>query len=127
MYGATGAGKSSLLMACLQELVAVEGKSLMNGSVSYASQRAWIQNATVRLRSLMRCNHREMRRNYLFDPPYLVRGATASAWLAPRYSRTTVIFEFVEKTKSYFRFVWLGLCFTGPSPPQSGTRWIRRP
>ena len=47
MYGTTGAGKSSLLMACLQELVAVEGKSLMNGSVAYASQRAWIQNATV--------------------------------------------------------------------------------
>ncbi|CAM9532963.1 unnamed protein product, partial [Ectocarpus sp. 12 AP-2014] len=38
VYGATGAGKSSLLMACLQELVTVEGRSLMNGSVSYASQ-----------------------------------------------------------------------------------------
>ena len=47
MYGATGAGKSSLLMACLQELVTVQGRSLMNGSVAYASQRAWIQNATV--------------------------------------------------------------------------------
>lgn len=47
VYGATGAGKSSLLMACLQELVTVEGKSLMNGTVAYASQRAWIQNATV--------------------------------------------------------------------------------
>lgn len=49
VYGATGAGKSSLLMACLQELVTVEGRSLMNGTASYASQRAWIQNATVRL------------------------------------------------------------------------------
>ncbi|CAN0100738.1 unnamed protein product, partial [Ectocarpus sp. 4 AP-2014] len=55
VYGATGAGKSSLLMACLQELVTVEGKSLMNGSVSYASQRAWIQNATVRDNILFGC------------------------------------------------------------------------
>lgn len=51
VYGATGAGKSSLLMACLQELVTVEGRSLMNGTVSFASQRAWIQNATVRPRN----------------------------------------------------------------------------
>ena len=35
-------------MAFLQELVTVQGKSLVNGSVAYASQRAWIQNATVR-------------------------------------------------------------------------------
>lgn len=49
VYGATGAGKSSLLMACLQELVTLSGRSLMNGSVAFASQRAWIQNATVRL------------------------------------------------------------------------------
>ncbi|CBJ26643.1 conserved unknown protein [Ectocarpus siliculosus] len=55
VYGATGAGKSSLLMACLQELVTVEGRSLMNGSVSYASQRAWIQNATVRDNILFGC------------------------------------------------------------------------
>ncbi|CAN0160449.1 unnamed protein product, partial [Hapterophycus canaliculatus] len=55
VYGATGAGKSSLLMACLQELVTVEGKSLMNGTVSYASQRAWIQNATVRDNILFGC------------------------------------------------------------------------
>eukprot|EP00903_Cladosiphon_okamuranus_P011464 g10798.t1 len=55
VYGTTGAGKSSLLMACLQELVTVEGKSLMNGSVAYASQRAWIQNATVRDNILFGC------------------------------------------------------------------------
>jgi ABC-type multidrug transport system fused ATPase/permease subunit len=35
-------------MSLLQELVTLQGRSLMNGSVAYASQKAWIQNATVR-------------------------------------------------------------------------------
>jgi ABC-type transport system involved in cytochrome bd biosynthesis fused ATPase/permease subunit len=44
-----GCGKSSLLMSLLQELVTLKGRSLMNGSVAYASQKAWIQNATGKL------------------------------------------------------------------------------
>ncbi|KAG5181922.1 P-loop containing nucleoside triphosphate hydrolase protein [Tribonema minus] len=48
VYGPTGSGKSTLLMAVLQELITEKGKALMNGSVAYASQKAWIQNATVR-------------------------------------------------------------------------------
>ncbi|CAN0354496.1 unnamed protein product [Pylaiella littoralis] len=56
VYGPTGSGKSSLLMACLQELVTLEGKSLVNGSIAYASQRAWIQNATLRDNILFGCS-----------------------------------------------------------------------
>ncbi|CAM9906694.1 unnamed protein product, partial [Laminaria digitata] len=67
VYGATGAGKSSLLMAFLQELVTVEGKSLINGSVAYASQRAWIQNATVRDNILFGCKYDAHRYDMVLD------------------------------------------------------------
>jgi len=48
VYGPTGSGKTSLLLALLKELVTVRGRSEMKGSVAYACQQAWIQNATVR-------------------------------------------------------------------------------
>jgi ATP-binding cassette subfamily C (CFTR/MRP) protein 1 len=48
IYGPTGGGKSSMLMAMLQELVTESGKCQLNGTIAYVSQRAWIQNATVR-------------------------------------------------------------------------------
>lgn len=61
IYGATGAGKSSLLMALLGEMRAAAaaaattafassgpGPVLCGGSVSYASQRPWILHGTVR-------------------------------------------------------------------------------
>ncbi|CAM9318351.1 unnamed protein product, partial [Discosporangium mesarthrocarpum] len=61
VYGPTGSGKSSLLMAFLQELVTLKGRSLMNGTVSYASQKAWIQNATLRDNILFGCPYNAQR------------------------------------------------------------------
>lgn len=46
--GAVGAGKSSLLLACLGQLKMASGRLLRDGSVAYVSQQAWIQNATLK-------------------------------------------------------------------------------
>jgi ATP-binding cassette, subfamily C (CFTR/MRP), member 1 len=49
VVGKTGSGKSSLLLAILGEMHMSKGGSVSNfGSVAYASQQAWIQNASVR-------------------------------------------------------------------------------
>ncbi len=49
VVGKTGSGKSSLLLAILGDMHMSKGGSVSNyGSVAYASQQAWIQNATVR-------------------------------------------------------------------------------
>ncbi|CAM9715193.1 unnamed protein product, partial [Hapterophycus canaliculatus] len=57
VYGPTGCGKSSLLLSLLGEVRRVEGTVEINGTVAYAAQRAWIQNATLR-------------DNILFGTPY---------------------------------------------------------
>ncbi|CAN0009138.1 unnamed protein product, partial [Ectocarpus sp. 4 AP-2014] len=57
VYGPTGCGKSSLLLSLLGEVRRVEGTVEINGTVAYAAQRAWIQNATLR-------------DNVLFGSPY---------------------------------------------------------
>ena len=43
-----GSGKSSLLSACLGEMEKISGRVNVSGSTAYASQQAWIQNATLK-------------------------------------------------------------------------------
>ena len=48
VIGMVGNGKSSFLSAILGEINLTEGQVKVNGSVSYASQEAWVFGATVR-------------------------------------------------------------------------------
>jgi len=48
VIGMVGSGKSSLLSAILGEMYVVEGQVKVNGSISYASQEAWVFGSTVR-------------------------------------------------------------------------------
>jgi ATP-binding cassette subfamily C (CFTR/MRP) protein 1 len=48
VVGKTGSGKSSLLLGILGEMHLSKGSVSNYGSVAYASQQAWIQNASVR-------------------------------------------------------------------------------
>ncbi|TPX40109.1 hypothetical protein SeLEV6574_g06782 [Synchytrium endobioticum] len=57
VVGSVGSGKSSLLNALIGECKRISGNVVFGGSVGYASQQAWIQNATVR-------------DNILFGQPY---------------------------------------------------------
>ncbi|CAK9794749.1 ATP-binding cassette sub-family C member 4 [Anthophora plagiata] len=57
IVGTVGAGKSSFLQLILRELQQSHGEIRVNGSVSYASQEAWLFSGTVR-------------NNILFGQPY---------------------------------------------------------
>lgn len=46
--GGVGSGKSSFLSAILGDIDKTQGVVEVNGSVAYAAQNAWIQNATIR-------------------------------------------------------------------------------
>lgn len=48
VVGEVGAGKTSLLNVLLGELPLLDGKVIINGKVSYASQESWIFEGTVR-------------------------------------------------------------------------------
>lgn len=48
VVGKVGSGKSSLVSAILGEMQRAEGKVAVGGRVAYASQQAWIINATVK-------------------------------------------------------------------------------
>ncbi|KAJ3116045.1 hypothetical protein HK100_001174, partial [Physocladia obscura] len=48
VVGAVGSGKSSLLNALIGEMWKVSGEVAFSGSLSYAAQTAWIQNATIK-------------------------------------------------------------------------------
>ncbi|KAL5526288.1 hypothetical protein ACEPAF_8011 [Sanghuangporus sanghuang] len=48
IVGRVGSGKSSLLQGLIGEMRRVEGQVQFGGRVSYCSQTAWIQNATLR-------------------------------------------------------------------------------
>ena len=48
VVGETGSGKSGLLASLLGETVCARGSLGVEGSVAYAAQSAWIQNATLR-------------------------------------------------------------------------------
>lgn len=47
IIGSVGAGKSSLLQGIIGEMTRTRGKVYVGGSLGYAPQQAWIQNATV--------------------------------------------------------------------------------
>ncbi|GJJ75953.1 hypothetical protein EMPS_08311 [Entomortierella parvispora] len=57
VVGPVGSGKSSLLQAMIGNMTMTEGEIVRGTNISYASQTAWIQNATIR-------------DNILFDTPY---------------------------------------------------------
>ncbi|KAK9676888.1 hypothetical protein RND81_11G107900 [Saponaria officinalis] len=46
--GPVGAGKSSLLQCILKEIPKISGNVIVDGSIAYVSQTAWIQSGTVR-------------------------------------------------------------------------------
>lgn len=48
IVGEVGSGKSSILAALLGEIPKIRGRVIVNGSIAYCPQQAWIQNATVR-------------------------------------------------------------------------------
>ncbi|XP_060579428.1 ATP-binding cassette sub-family C member 3-like [Ruditapes philippinarum] len=48
VVGQVGSGKSSLISACLGEMVRMSGKVTLKGKVAYVPQEAWIQNMTLR-------------------------------------------------------------------------------
>nr|QNH67878.1 ATP-binding cassette transporter subfamily C member 1 X2 [Brachionus rotundiformis] len=48
IIGKVGQGKSSLLSAIIGEMEKFSGMINVNGSIAYAPQQAWIQNATIR-------------------------------------------------------------------------------
>ncbi|ORY36994.1 P-loop containing nucleoside triphosphate hydrolase protein [Rhizoclosmatium globosum] len=48
IVGAVGSGKSSLLQALIGEMKTTQGKITFSGSLGYAAQSAWIQNANLR-------------------------------------------------------------------------------
>ncbi|KAJ1554992.1 hypothetical protein HK096_010528 [Nowakowskiella sp. JEL0078] len=48
VVGAVGSGKSSLLNALIGEMKNVSGSVTFSGSLGYAAQSAWIQNATLK-------------------------------------------------------------------------------
>lgn len=48
VVGPVGAGKSSLLMAVLREIVPIRGRVHVRGPVAYAAQEPWLVSATVR-------------------------------------------------------------------------------
>ncbi|GAB1227961.1 hypothetical protein ENUP19_0365G0023 [Entamoeba nuttalli] len=48
VLGSVGSGKSSFVLSILNELEKSEGECIINGSVTYGSQTAWLMNTTVR-------------------------------------------------------------------------------
>lgn len=50
IIGPVGSGKSSLLQALVGEMKRTRGEVSFGGSISYASQQAWIQNCTLKVK-----------------------------------------------------------------------------
>ena len=48
IVGAVGSGKSSLLQAILGEMRRVKGQVVINGTIAYVPQQAWIQNLSLK-------------------------------------------------------------------------------
>lgn len=53
IVGKVGSGKSSLLNAMIGEMKRVSGETQFSGTLSYAPQKAWIQNSTVKVCSFL--------------------------------------------------------------------------
>lgn len=67
VVGTVGAGKSSLTSAMLGEMDKLDGRVNTKGSIAYASQLAWIQNATVRDNILFGMTYNEVKYNKVID------------------------------------------------------------
>ncbi|ORX63492.1 hypothetical protein BCR32DRAFT_226999, partial [Anaeromyces robustus] len=67
IVGAVGSGKSSLINAIIGEMKREEGKIVLGGTISYCSQQAWIQNATVRDNILFGKEYNEELYNKVID------------------------------------------------------------
>ena len=61
VVGAVGAGKSTFLNSLIGETKKLKGSVTFSGSVGYAPQQAWIQNATVRENILFGTDYDETR------------------------------------------------------------------
>lgn len=48
IVGGVGSGKTSILATLLGEIPKIRGRVIVNGSLAYCTQQAWIQNATVK-------------------------------------------------------------------------------
>lgn len=51
VVGPVGSGKSSLVYSLLGETLKMNGTVNIDGSVAFVAQQAWIQNATLQVRS----------------------------------------------------------------------------
>jgi ATP-binding cassette subfamily C (CFTR/MRP) protein 4 len=67
VIGTVGAGKSSLLMALLNELPNIKGDLQMNGSVFYVSQEPWIFSSTVKQNILFGKEYDEEKFNQIIE------------------------------------------------------------
>lgn len=79
VVGSVACGKSSLLAAILGEMNRIEGEMIINGSVAYVPQEAWIRNATIRENVLL---------NHLYDSK---RYRTVLADCAMNYDLTLLV------------------------------------
>nr|XP_036584697.1 ABC metal ion transporter [Colletotrichum truncatum]KAF6794347.1 ABC metal ion transporter [Colletotrichum truncatum] len=70
IVGRVGAGKSSFLQSILGDLWKVKGEVQVHGTVAYASQSAWILNATVKENIVF---------GYRFDPDFYEKTVKACA------------------------------------------------
>ncbi|XP_077530982.1 multidrug resistance-associated protein 1-like [Haemaphysalis longicornis] len=61
IVGSVASGKSSLLSACLGELVKLEGSATVNGTLAYSPQQAWMQNDSVKENILFGKNYDDER------------------------------------------------------------------
>nr|CAB3219634.1 multidrug resistance-associated protein 5 [Phallusia mammillata] len=57
--GHVGAGKSSLISALIGQLHLVEGSVALDGALAYATQQAWLMNATIRENVVFGLQHDE--------------------------------------------------------------------
>ncbi|XP_067944116.1 multidrug resistance-associated protein 1-like [Watersipora subatra] len=67
IVGQVGAGKSSLLSACVGDMFKHDGTVVSKGSVAFVAQQAWIQNATVRDNILFGKEYDEERYNRVVE------------------------------------------------------------
>eukprot|EP00794_Sanderia_malayensis_P010896 gene10896-12055_t len=67
IVGQVGCGKSSLLSALLGEMEKLHGVVKVNGSVAYAPQQAWIQNATLENNILCGRSYHSEKYNRIID------------------------------------------------------------